>query len=237
MWKLSRDAYKEKQDWLSVSNDSKSIQNAKDKLLEIVQLASYENAEHVIDFILNKTGFRDYYFNSNKFENEKAEYLIFLSNLRAFIQAIREHRQGKDINVSDVINFVNIYDDNENLILSDRSPFVNARNAVNLLTAHKSKGLEFEIVFVLSGIENIWAKKKANQNYLPKNLPINPAGDNEDDWLRLFFVTLTRAKDHIYITNHRADDNGKGTDRLRFLNMLNTEIQEGIIDNINSTDK
>ncbi len=236
LWKLSRQAYKDRNDWVSTETDSKEIKEAKEKLLEIVNLSSYENAEHVIDYILNKTGFRDYYFNSNKFENEKAEYLIFLSNLRAFIQAIRDYRQGKDIKVSDVVDFVKIYEDNENLILSDKSPFVNARNAVNLLTAHKSKGLEFEVVFVIAGTENIWAKKKANQNYLPKNLPINPAGDNEDDWLRLFFVTLTRAKNHIYITNHRADDKGKETDRLRFLNMLNTDIEEGDVAHIDSTD-
>ena len=204
LWNLSRKAYKDRIDWLSVETDSKSI--------------------------------KDYYFNNDKFKNEKAEYLIFLSNLRAFIQAIREYRQGKDIKVSDVVDFVKIYEDNNNLILSDKSPFVNARNAVNLLTAHKSKGLEFEVVFVISGVENVWAKKKANQNVLPKNLPINPAGDNEDDWLRLFFVTLTRAKNHIYITNHRADDNGKETDRLRFLNMLSTKIEEGVIENINATD-
>jgi DNA helicase-2/ATP-dependent DNA helicase PcrA len=128
-----------------------------------VNISAYENAEHVIDYILNKTGFKDYYFNNDKFENQKAEYLIFLTNLRAFVQAIRDYRQGKEITVSDVIDFVNIYENNENLILSDKSPFVNARNAVNLLTAHKSKGLEFEVVFVLSGTENIWAKKKANQ--------------------------------------------------------------------------
>ena len=237
LWSLSRKAYADRTDWLSTETDSAEINSAKDKLLELVNLATYENAEHVIDYILNKTGFRDYYFNSEKFTHEKSEYLVFLSNLRAFIQAIRDYKQGKEINISHVIDFVKVYENNDNLNLSDKSPFVNARNAVNLLTAHKSKGLEFEIVFVLSGNESTWANNKAHATYLPKNLPITPAGDNEDDWLRLFFVTLTRAKDHIYITNHRADDKGKGTDRLRFLNMMNSvEVEEGAVDHINSTD-
>jgi DNA helicase-2/ATP-dependent DNA helicase PcrA len=237
LWTLSRRAYTERKDWMSTESESQEINNAKEKLGEIIALASYENAEHVIDFILNKTGFRDYYFNSEKFTHEKSEYLVFLSNLRAFIQAIRDYKQGKEINVSHVIDFVTVYENNTNLNLSDKSPFVNARNAVNLLTAHKSKGLEFEIVFILSGNESTWANKKANATYLPKNLPITPAGDSEDDWLRLFFVTLTRAKDHIYITNHRADDKGKGTDRLRFLGMMNSvEVEEGTVDHINSTD-
>ncbi len=237
LWTLSRKAYKDRTDWLSTESDSVEINSARERLGEIVSMATYENAEHVIDFILNKTGFRDYYFNSEKFTHEKSEYLVFLSNLRAFIQAIRDYKQGKEINVSHVIDFVTVYENNDNLNLSDKSPFVNARNAVNLLTAHKSKGLEFEIVFILSGNESTWANRRANTTYLPKNLPITPAGDSEDDWLRLFFVTLTRAKDHIYITNHRAADNGKGTDRLRFLNMMNSvEVEEGTVDHINSTD-
>ncbi len=237
LWSLSRKAYTDRTDWLSTESDSAEINAAREKLLEISTMASFENAEHVIDYILNKTGFRDFYFNSEKFTHEKSEYLVFLSNLRAFIQAIRDYKQGKEINISHVIDFVKVYENNDNLNLSDKSPFVNARNAVNLLTAHKSKGLEFEIVFVLSSNESTWANKKANNSYLPKNLPITPAGDNEDDWLRLFFVTLTRAKDHIYITNHRADDKGKGTDRLRFLNMMTgTSVEEGIVDHINSTD-
>ncbi len=237
LWTLSRRAYTDRTDWMSTESESQEINNAKEKLGEIIALAAYENAEHVIDFILNKTGFRDYYFNSEKFTHEKSEYLVFLSNLRAFIQAIRDYKQGKEINVSHVIDFVTVYENNTNLNLSDKSPFVNARNAVNLLTAHKSKGLEFEIVFILSGNESTWANKKANATYLPKNLPITPAGDSEDDWLRLFFVTLTRAKDHIYITNHRADDKGKGTDRLRFLGMMNSvDVEEGTVDHINSTD-
>ena len=237
LWTLSRKAYIDRTDWLSTETDSIEINSAKEKLLELIKLATFENAEHVIDYILNKTGFRDYYFNSEKFTHEKSEYLVFLSNLRAFIQAIRDYKQGKEINISHVIDFVKVYENNDNLNLSDKSPFVNARNAVNLLTAHKSKGLEFEIVFILSGNESTWANKKANTTYLPKNLPIIPAGDSEDDWLRLFFVTLTRAKDHIFITNHRADDKGKGTDRLRFLNMMNSvEVEEGTVEHINSTD-
>lgn len=237
LWNLSRKAYTDRKDWMSTESDSIEINEAKEKLQEIISLASYENAEHVIDYILTKTGFKEYYFSLDKYTHQKSEYLVFLSNLRAFIQAIREYKQGKEINVSHVMDFVKVYENNKNLRLSDKSPFVNARNAVNLLTAHKSKGLEFEVVFVLSSNESTWANKKANSSYLPKNLPITPAGDNEDDWLRLFFVTLTRARDHIYITNHRANDNGKESDRLRFLNMLGEiEIQDGVIDNVDGTD-
>lgn len=243
IWKLSRLAYTERKAWIDVLQDdeqkeklSEGIKVAITHLLEISRLSTHENAEHVIDYIMNKTGFRDYYFNSEKFTHEKSEYLVFLSSLRTFIEAIREYKQGKELTVCDLIKFVDTYEDNK-LILSDISPFVNARNAVNLLTAHKSKGLEFEVVFIISATDSAWAGKGGKSLIkLPTNLPIAPAGDTEDDQLRLFFVALTRAKNHIYITTHRAGDNGKKTDPLRFVQSLNvTADTEVIIPDIEST--
>jgi DNA helicase II / ATP-dependent DNA helicase PcrA len=228
LWKLSRLAYTERKSWIDVVQEegqSDKVAKAIKHILEITRLAAHENAEHVIDYIINTTGFRDYYFNSEKFTHEKSEYLVFLSSLRTFVQAVREFRQGKELSVADVISFVDTYEDNK-LILSDTSPFVNARNAVNLLTSHKSKGLEFEVVFILSATDKVWSGPgMPNKLKLPVNLPLAPAGDTEDDQLRLFFVALTRAKNHLYITSHRADDGGKKTNRLRFVESLG--VSEG----------
>lgn len=235
LWQLSRAAYTERKSWTEVDHVP-SVKKAIDQLLEITRLATHENAEHVIDYIINKTGFRDYYFNSDVFTHEKSEYLVFLSSLRTFVQAVREFRQGKELSVADVISFVDTYEDN-NLILSDTSPFVNARNAVNLLTSHKSKGLEFEVVFILSATDKVWAGGgMPNKLKLPGNLPLAPAGDTEDDQLRLFFVALTRAKNHLYVTSHRADDSGKKANRLRFVESLGVgESEEVVTEEVDTT--
>ncbi|MES2623094.1 MAG: ATP-dependent DNA helicase [Patescibacteria group bacterium] len=220
IWKLSRTAYAERKSWQDVENVNEATKKALTELLEITRLATHENAEHVIDYIIHKTGLRDYYFNTDTFTHEKSEYLVFLSSLRTFVQAVREYKQGKELSVADVITFVDTYEDN-NLILSDTSPFVNARNAVNLLTAHKSKGLEFEAVFIVSATDKMWTGGGRGGNVkLPANLPLAPAGDEEDDWLRLFFVAITRAKNHLYITSHRADGSGKKAHVVRFIESL-----------------
>ena len=239
LWTLSRAAYNERKSWMDVVSAEEnektkykapeSVKKAVEHLLEVTRLATHENAEHVIDYIINQTGFRDFYFNSDKFTHEKSEYLVFLSSLRTFVQAIRECKQGKELSVADVVSFVDTYEDN-NLILSDTSPFVNARNAVNLLTSHKSKGLEFEIVFILSATDKVWSGAgMPNKLKLPVNLPLAPAGDTEDDQLRLFFVALTRAKNHLYITSHRADDSGKKANRLRFVESLGVGESEAVV--------
>jgi DNA helicase-2/ATP-dependent DNA helicase PcrA len=57
---------------------------------------------------------------------------------------------------------------------------------VNILTMHKAKGLTAEAVIIVA----------AEDEYLPGRA----AGDDMDDERRLLYVSLTRAKHHLYIT-------------------------------------
>jgi DNA helicase-2/ATP-dependent DNA helicase PcrA len=64
----------------------------------------------------------------------------------------------------------------------------------------------------------VWAGRGAPKRIsLPGNLPIEPAGDTEDDQLRLFYVALTRAKSNLYITSYKIKDDGRESQKLRFL--------------------
>lgn len=165
--------------------------------------------------------FKAYYFSKERFEHARAEYLAFLSSLRVFVRALREFK-GKDgsaeqLYISDLIYFVDIHIKN-GITLNDLSPFANSSKAVSLLSAHKAKGLEFDTVFVLSCQDDVWAGRGAPKRIsMPANLPIEPAGDNEDDQLRLFYVALTRAKRNLYMTSYKIKDDGKESQKLRFL--------------------
>ncbi|MEI6042562.1 MAG: ATP-dependent DNA helicase [bacterium] len=177
-----------------------------------------------------KSPFKDYYFNKEKFEHSRTEYLSFLSSLRVFVRALRDYVGERALNddssndisyhyltIEDLINFVNLRQKN-NLPLNDESPFASGENAVNLLSSHGAKGLEFDTVFVLSCQDSIWAGRgSSNKISFPINLPIQPAGDDETDQLRLFYVALTRAKRHLYLTSYRIAETGKESSLLRFL--------------------
>ncbi len=179
--------------------------------------------------------FKDYYFNKEKFEHSRAEYLSFLSSLRVFIRALRDYVgeralndetiSGGDLNdvsyhyltIEDLIKFVDLRQKNH-LPLNDESPFASGEKAVNLLSSHGAKGLEFDTVFVLSCQDNIWAGRGvSNKISFPINLPIQPAGDDETDQMRLFYVALTRAKRHLYLTSYKITETGKESSILRFL--------------------
>ncbi|MFA6094791.1 MAG: ATP-dependent DNA helicase [Candidatus Paceibacterota bacterium] len=161
--------------------------------------------------------FKEYYFNKEKFDYARAEYLGFLSSLRVFVSALREYKEGEVLSIADLVEFVDIHEKN-NIALNDQSPFSKIDGAVSLLSAHKAKGLEFETVFVLSCQDSVWAGKgHGSKLSLPANMPIEPAGDTQDDQLRLFYVALTRAKRFLYMTSYHTEENGKASAKLRFL--------------------
>ena len=66
------------------------------------------------------------------------------------------------------------------------------------MTAHGSKGLEFDYVFLPYANEESWIRKNRGSYFvLPKQ---KEEGDEIKDERRLFYVALTRARKHICIS-------------------------------------
>lgn len=88
------------------------------------------------------------------------------------------------------------------------------RNAVQLITAHKAKGREYDHVYVTQTFDGHWGSSRTKSNLF--TIPWNHLGvsrtpealDSQlDDERRLFYVALTRARHGITITyaNHGLD--------------------------------
>ena len=98
----------------------------------------------------------------------------------------------------------------ERVALSSRDGIVPARERVNLLTLHSTKGLEFSRVYIL-GVEDA---------ELPGGTPLRPASPNEiEEARRLLYVGMTRARDRLVLT--RAERRGgQRTGGHRFLDEM-----------------
>lgn len=94
---------------------------------------------------------------------------------------------------------------------------------ITVITAHKSKGMEFRYVVIPDCTENAW-EKGGRAALIPS--PFAQAKDL-DDARRLFYVALTRAKDHAYLSYARAS--AEGRDRLA-TSLIPSGIQEVAIE-------
>lgn len=95
-----------------------------------------------------------------------------------------------------------------------------AENGVNLLTAHGSKGLEFEHVFITGVNAYLWEKKRkrADGYTLPDTLFSSmPTGNAEEELRRLFYVALTRAEKYLQISFIKIKPDGKEVEPSMFI--------------------
>jgi DNA helicase II / ATP-dependent DNA helicase PcrA len=104
-------------------------------------------------------------------------------------------------------------------------------NGVNLLTAHGSKGLEFQYVFLMNATAESWEKKKVpSSNYkIPDNILSTQNTENEkektlEEKRRLFFVAMTRAEEHLIISWSKQDDKEKYTEPSMFISEITDKI-------------
>ena len=91
---------------------------------------------------------------------------------------------------------------------------------VNLMTAHGSKGLEFEYVFLAGCNAVSWEKKKkpGGGYKLPDTMfASQPAASEEEELRRLFYVALTRAEQHLYISYSKFKNDGKELEPSMFI--------------------
>lgn len=91
-------------------------------------------------------------------------------------------------------------------------------DAVNLLTIHSSKGLEFPIVFLVNLVaQRFPSMNRADQIPIPEKLikEVLPVGDSHlQEERRLFYVGMTRAKEKLFLTASDYYGEGKRTKKL-----------------------
>jgi DNA helicase II / ATP-dependent DNA helicase PcrA len=228
IWRISIKAYNEKKRWLEImiGHKDEKIKNIAEFLIILGNKANDLTAEEIIDIItgvkkLEKCNFnspyKEYYFSKEKFDSQRSLYLDYLSSLHSFISSIRQYKGHETLSVADVVNFVNLRQIHH-IPLNITNEFNYEKKSVNLITAHGAKGLEFDTVFITNCSEDIWMRNNSGRLNFPLNINLSPQKDNIDDKLRLFYVSLTRAKRNLYITNHKYDISGKEKIKLRFLN-------------------
>lgn len=197
--------------------EEKEFKGVAQWLAELAAMAMNEPLEVVVHAVVEKIDaepMSDY------------ERYVFYENVASLMGQVRQHfGEGQKLRVADLLEMIEDYKE-ANMKLAGLSPYRDAEDAVQVMTAHKAKGLEFRYVFVITADTNAWGKGEGNRItlVLPKNVEqIRHTGRTDSERLRLLYVAMTRAKDGIFITNARRDYNGRAPKRLEYLK----EYEEG----------
>lgn len=155
------------------------------------------------------SSFKKYYFSDDLLKQKPDEYINLLSCLAAIRNHLRRYRANTNLTLNDFIYFVDLCRE-ARVVINVPGLHASKENSVQLLTAHGSKGLEFETVFILSAVGKIWdSKGRGGLLQLAPNMLNIAHKDNPDDNLRLFYVAMTRAKNNLYISSYLTGDDGK----------------------------
>lgn len=109
-------------------------------------------------------------------------------------------------------------------------------DGVNLMTAHKSKGLEFPVVFIIECYSKKWEDKRMAESLrLPEGLIIKKESEglevntSIEEERRLFYVGSTRAEERLYLTYPSRREDGRELFPSRFINEIDDSCKENEI--------
>lgn len=171
------------------------------------RLASVNHSmPELIEMILNQSGLME----QIKQSQQRVERLHRLS--RFFDEIKRLATVRRDIPLTDLLDHFQRMIENNIQLVPVPLELGRQAGAVRLMTAHRSKGLEFSYVFIPNLIDKHWGNDSRTELIkLPGRIigDVRPDQDekNEDD-RRLLFVAMTRAKKALYLS-YAKSHNGR----------------------------
>ena len=212
--------YQAVQEYLKKNNDtiSQKIKKCFDKLAYYRNFSYHNNICELINFIIENEKL-DLKFEISQNSNSFEERLLTLLNS---IDSIKEY------SLNSFLNYINNFNSNQDSEITIKD----SENAVNLLNIHKSKGLEYPVVFLIAtenqfGTQDIKSKilsdndwgitmstydnetHTTNDNLIKNIFKQKIKDEDRKEEKRLLYVAMTRAKNYLTIIGTKNVDNIK----------------------------
>ncbi len=154
------------------------------------------------DFVMNSRYLNEF------LDKDTPESIFAISNINKFFELVKSYeKDNPDSNIYEYVDYLDYS------IQIGESPLVDSvdmdeLNAVNIITVHSAKGLEFPVVFLVNLVsERFPTRARADALPIPDELIKETGIENLDEReaniqeeRRLFYVGATRAKEKLYLT-------------------------------------
>jgi len=230
LYKITAYARRERLSYFNVLESSKHLKKAKVKnVKELRRLITIMSAWHTkahnmdlldfLDVVLHESGFLPHIL-ENEFAIEKLEKLNGLfDDIKALVGVHHDYKLPELIGYFKDLNEHNIF-------IHKASKSITTKG-VRLMTAHRSKGLEFDYVYITDVHDGHWGNKK-NITYfmLPSTITEQKTHDDNDDERRLFYVALTRARSGVALLYAKENQDGKALLPSQFVEEIDEKFKE-----------
>lgn len=172
-----------------------------------------ESPQRILEYVLRESGYLDFITAHNPFEGGRIVRRLY-DEVESLV------RTHETTTLRDVLTMFSLRMEHG---LPLTAPYINTNtDAVTVMTAHKSKGLEFAHVFVPHVNDSRWGDTSRPTYFtIPITKTINDSAyDALDDERKLLYVALTRAKEGLHISHSRESVEGK--------TLIETPLLEGV---------
>lgn len=211
-WQIAKNLQNIDEAEIDLSDDAKEIvEKLIGDLEESIELSTKQNVGRVTYDFLKKT---NYLINLEKENTIEAQ--IKIQNIAKFFDKIKEFENVSNIEtVSQFVDYLGaIREAGDDPSTVEFDPDT---DAVNVMTIHSAKGLEFPVVFMVNLTSDSFPTRSRREAIeVPKDLigETLPVGDwHLEEERRLFYVGQTRAKDLLYFS-HSKDTGGRRVKKI-----------------------
>jgi DNA helicase II / ATP-dependent DNA helicase PcrA len=189
--------------------DSTLTENGKEKVTRIIEMMKQhlskvpnETAGQILYYFFEDSGLLGHYLDPKSARTEKEA-----QNIAKFFEKLQSFASNKtDASVFAVVDWIDLSMELGESPLATEIDWTK-NNAVNILTIHSSKGLEFPFVFVVNLVSQRFPSRNRKEQIpvpsgiIREELPMGD--DNLQEERRLFYVAITRAKDKLFLSASR----------------------------------
>ena len=202
---ISEEGSSSKPDLFSSEEEVNEIKRVSTALETLIKASPNLTLQGLFEEVVRIAGILNYIVNSD----EKSWLMQVITGLFDFVKS--ETRKEPAITLQRLLDMIETMKNNR--IRLDLVKVSSSAEGVHLVTAHGSKGTEYEYVFLIGCNKNTWDDRKSSSQFefrLPDNLSDDKYEVDElEEARRLFYVAMTRAKTNLSISYSVMDNENR----------------------------